>query len=76
MDRGGAWQPTVHRVAKESDMTEQLTHKHTRGVSKWQCQPGWEPTEITVPGSFARDSDSVVISMTWELSLRKLFRRW
>ena len=52
------------------------TDKHTWGVSKWQWQPGWEPTEITVPGSFARHSDSVVISMTWELSLRKLFRRW
>ena len=76
MDRGGAWQAIVHRVAKESDMTEQRTDKHTWGVSKRQWQPGWEPTEIMVPGSFARDSDSVVISVTWELSLRKLFRRW
>ena len=28
MDRG-AWRAIVHGVAKESDMTEQLTHTHT-----------------------------------------------
>ena len=30
MDRG-AWQATVHVVTKESDMTEQLTHRVQRG---------------------------------------------
>ena len=76
MNRGGAWRAIVHRVAKESDKTERLIPEHTRGVSRWQRQPGWEPAETTVPGAFTRDSDSVVISMTWELNLRNLFRRW
>ena len=25
----GVWQATIHRIAKELDMTEQLTHMHT-----------------------------------------------
>ena len=32
MDRG-AWRATVHRVAKESDMTEPHTHTHTHEIS-------------------------------------------
>ena len=39
MDRG-AWRAIVHGVAKESDMTEQLTHTHThpRGWEQAGCR--------------------------------------
>ena len=42
---GGAWWATVHRVAKESDMTEANEHTHTRTYPRSYRRPELVPPD-------------------------------